>query len=326
MSTPKELPKEPYNKEHARKLFEKSISDAIKYLNSYFYKITNPVGSTLYWDYSQKELVMCDNKDVLNTFIPKVSKQKSEIKEDEKDNDNKKIEKIKINLVNHWDDNTPLYKKAVDVSKPIFFKQQKTPHINMFLGLNKNTDNKLSEMDKNVQDGVKFIWKHIKEVLCSDDETAYKYIHNWICNAVCMKRNETALYFRSNQGTGKSSITNFITKKVLSNKITHTTEDSNVLTKWNGTLEGKVMLVLEEFRSATKNEWALNSAALKTLITEPEITIKQKFIPEYNVRNHLNIIINTNKQAIKLEGTDRRYFAADVSDKRIGDTIFQSTS
>ena len=315
------LPKEPYNKEHARELFDTSIGQAFDYLNSYFYKITNPVG-VLYWNYSEQEFVYYKTEDVLKTFIPHASKQKTKIIEDENDKDVKKVEKIYVNLVKYWDDNTTLYTKTTDVSKPIFFTNRKTPHINMFLGLNKNTNKKLSEMDNSVQEGVKFIWKHVKEVLCNDDETSYKYVHNWICNAVCFKRNETALYFRSNQGTGKGSFTNFITKKVLSNKITHTTEDSNVLTKWNGVLEGKVMLVLEEMRSANKSEWALNSAALKTLITEPEITIKQKFIPEYNVKNHLNVIINTNKQAIKLEGADRRYFVADVSDKRIGDVSY----
>jgi len=79
------------------------------------------------------------------------------------------------------------------------------------------------------------------------------------------------------------------------------------------------MLVIEEMRSADKNEWALQSSALKTLITEPEITIREKHVQQQVVKNHLNIIINTNKNAIKLEGMDRRYLVADVSDIRIGD-------
>ena len=316
------LPQEPYKTEKATELFNKKDSDEVmKYLNSYFYKVMNPP-SILFWDYVSGDFATYKIDDVVKYLIPNMKKDIN-VKKVNPDNKNEyELIKMKVKLNDYWCENTPFYVRTVNVFRPIFFEYKQMKHINTFLGLNKNLNRTLKEMKQETQDGVKFIWNHIKQILCSNDEKAYEYVHNWICNAVCFKSNETALYFRSTQGTGKSSITNFITKKVLSDKIAYTTENSDVLTGWNSVLEGKVLLVIEEMKSANTNEWALYSAALKTLITEPEITIKEKYISNHNVKNYLNIIINTNKHAIKLEGTDRRYFVADVSDKRYGDTEY----
>ena len=105
-----ELPTEPYNKEHVRKLSITNVNKALEYLNRYFYKIINPVG-ILYWDYSMGRLVFYRSVDVLNEFIPHVSKQKTRIVKCDGDDDKKKAVHTKIHLPQYWSDHAPLYTK-----------------------------------------------------------------------------------------------------------------------------------------------------------------------------------------------------------------------
>ena len=310
------LPQEQYKMETARKLFYESIDKAYEYLNSYFKHIANPPG-IMYWNYVKGEMMMYKEEEALKTLFPNEQRTITKVKKDKDGNES--IEKFKIRLKEDWFNKSIIYERTTNIKEPILFEYKDTPHLNMFRGIDKNLDQKVSEMSENTREGIFHIWKHVKEVLCSDDEIAFKYVHNWICNAVCFKRNYAALYFRSNQGTGKNTFTDFLVNKVLSPNIAVSTEDPDVMGVYNSILEGKVLLVLEEMRSSDKYDWASHSGSLKTMITESRITIKEKYIKACPVENYLNIIINTNKNAIKLEGTDRRYFVANVSDKRMGD-------
>ena len=263
-----ERKKETDNIEKKIKKLSKECKEATKKLNdyicSYFYRINNPPGCFLYWNYNEKQFDLYDIKKSIETFIPK-------------------------DYIKEWME-SEIYTQSIKVNKPIFYKKNEEKFINTFLGMKHNTDKKLSEMDEYVQEGVKFIWNHSKENLCNNDEEQYSYFHDWICNTICCKRNHTAMYFVSKvEGTGKNTFTDFIREKVLGDKVSVFIDDPSVLTSWNIEFEGKVLIVFEEMQSADKNSWSLNTEKMKPLITDNKLTMKRKYYDDRKIDNNFNM-------------------------------------
>jgi len=48
-----------------------------------------------------------------------------------------------------------------------------------------------------IKEKVSYIWLHIRQVWCDNDETVGNYTCNWIIDLVCGKKNQTALYLWS---------------------------------------------------------------------------------------------------------------------------------
>jgi hypothetical protein len=302
------MPKESYNPEIVAEKYMQNVNDGFEYICKYFFKVLTPV-CVLFW--SQSKFIIMKPEDVIS-IIPDISN--SFIGEDGKE--------YKRCLRGRWINYLIYYNQVFDVEKPlIFHNEAKHEHyINMFIGSPHNLNKKFSEMSDTVQENIKIIWKHIREVYCNDDEKQYQYVHDWICNAVCFKRNKTSLYLNSIQGTGKSTITTFLINKVFGNNISVMLEDVNCLTSaFNGELMGMVFIVFEEFPCSSPNEWHMFSKKLKTLITEDTITIKKKYLDNFPYPNPLNVMAHTNEyNAIKTEQSERRHNMLDVSTKYVG--------
>jgi len=288
------LPSKPYSKTEANKLYAKSSNKGMKYINSYFYRINNPPGCFLYWNFNEKQFNMYDIKKSIETFIPK-------------------------DHIKQWME-SQVYTQSINIDKPIFFDRKGEKFLNTFLGMKHDTDKKLSEMDEYIQKGVKFIWKHCEENLCNNDKEQFSYFHDWTCNTVCGRRNCTALYNVSRaEGTGKNTFSDFLREKVFGNKVSVFIDDPSILTSWNEELEGKLFVVFEEMQSASKSAWSLNSEKMKPFVVDKDFTVKRRYHDNHKANINFNIVINANKKAIKVSSSDRRYFMIDISKKRVGD-------
>lgn len=192
--------------------------------------------------------------------------------------------------------------------------------LNIFGGF--KYDSKASELKEDMKEGVDMMLQFIKTVWCSGNEDSYTYIINWFANLCQGNKNNTILYLKSfTEGIGKSSVTSFLMKHVLGNKICIESNSDPLKTAYNEILSGKLLVVFEELECASTGEWNVMSTKLKRWTTSDEIVYTDKYIKGYTSNNINNYIICTNSDAIKTsEG--RRYYICDLDTKYKGNHTF----
>ena len=301
------LPTECYKPNEAKKLYESNRNKGLKYVLNYFYKTTNPVG-VMYYDVQMNDFKYYTLTDAIEAYIPNAIYFKDDKKH---------------SLIKEFKDYKDPYNLTVEIDKPMFFEIKGQKNLNTFIGLPK-LFNDIKEYDKftdKSKEGVEFILNHLKNVWCSHNEELFEYVKNWIINLITLHKNETALYLKSIQGTGKSSITDFLLDFLGSN-LSYFASSPEIVMKWNGPLKGKILLVLEEMPSSSISEWKAYNARLKSYITNPYLDTEDKYMPRSTVKNYLNLIINSNENAIKLDNSDRRYVCLDISNEMVGNTEY----
>ncbi|HMR31852.1 MAG TPA: DUF5906 domain-containing protein [Geminicoccaceae bacterium] len=162
---------------------------------------------------------------------------------------------------------------------------------------------------------------HIRSVLASDDEAWAEYILNWAAWAVQNpdKPAEAALVLRGDQGTGKGVFARGI-KRLFGQHGLQVTSPTLLTGKFNAHLRDCCLLFADE-ALVPGNISARNT--LKTLITEPELSIEPKGLNVMQVRNRLHIIMASNDDWVVPAGFDERRFAVfDVSNCRAQDVKY----
>lgn len=171
--------------------------------------------------------------------------------------------------------------------------------------------------------GIDLLWSHVNKILCSGNETVYTFVRKWFSHVATGKKMKIALFIKSLQGAGKGTFTEFFFKEVMGLNLVFMASDPNcVLGRFNGQLKGKLMLVLEEMRALSTNEWTAVNDKLKNLITDSTTNFEDKYSKAVTEENHLSLIIQSNNDCIKLPHDDRRYLVLDVSDEKIGDIAY----
>ncbi|GBC46746.1 highly derived D5-like helicase-primase [Rhizophagus irregularis DAOM 181602=DAOM 197198] len=127
------------------------------------------------------------------------------------------------------------------------------------------------------------------------------------------------LYLKSGQGWSKSIITDFIQRSVLGTQLVYKTSDSQtILGSFNGQLQGKVLLLLEEMPTE-KSQWNNLYRSLKDKVTGDIMEIHEKYKMPTHYKNFISTIVLTNENALRVENDDRRTVFLDVSPSRKGD-------
>jgi hypothetical protein len=215
----------------------------------------------------------------------------------------------------------PGYQLTIDPNKPKVYKEKDVRYLNLIydqLHLHKEKKS-LESYPKKVIQGVQNVWKHIKEAWCSGKRDQFEYIQKWIAHVVSGRKMRTCLYLTSVQGIGKSIIIKFLSEKVLGNELVFSTSDvSSLAGRFNASLVGRLLFVLEEAPCGSANEWKVLTDKLKNFITENMISVERKGKDPIKVKNTVSFIINTNNYAIRLTYDNRRYFQPDTSSKYKG--------
>ena len=93
------------------------------------------------------------------------------------------------------------------------------------------------------------------------------------------------------------------------------TRVEDVFVKFNGTIEGKVLVVCNEMQSM-ENARYINADAMKSIITEKTMMYEQKYISSRLGENVSNLMFLSNHELpIKIDDADRRYVCLKVSSK-----------
>ena len=163
-------------------------------------------------------------------------------------------------------------------------------------------------------------WKHVLEVVCSDNQEHYLYLRKWMA-CVIQKPSllSTAIVLRGLQGTGKNLFAQFFGDLFGIHFLTLTSLDQ-IVGRFNSHLQNAYLLF------ANEAIWGGNKkevGALKALITDPTIFIEAKGKDGYPIKNNRHLIICTNESwAAPIDLDDRRFFCLNVSDKHKGNLTY----
>jgi hypothetical protein len=169
--------------------------------------------------------------------------------------------------------------------------------------------------------GVELIKKYIKDVYTNNCDKSAEFQIKWYANMIKGNKNNSCLYYKSPQGTGKSSFQEFIRIYVVGEDLSLETGSAPLTSQFNSILGGKLYVCYEELENFGPSQWAGISSKLKRYITSSTILLEEKNKNSYKADNLNNSVINSNCDAVK-EDDGRRFFIADVSTRFIGNTEY----
>ena len=161
--------------------------------------------------------------------------------------------------------------------------------------------------------GCALIWAHIKNIICSGNEEMYVYHRAWIVSALNSERTNTCLYWKSGQGTGKSLVVNFLA--AIMGAAFQQLDASKLLGNDNSQMRGRTLVCVNEPDLQGESAWNVYSEIMKNQIDGESITLNQKYKTPESVPTLANWIITTNRNAIKMENSDRRYVCPDIAEE-----------
>lgn len=231
------------------------------------------------------------------------------------------IKKVYFNRLNenisrwYFKTNTKLYHVINDVNKPLLLDDS----INLCPGFKFKVPKKFNSFSKETREAVELFLSYMKEVLADNDDTSHIYIMKWTANMCRGNKNSTCLYFKSPEGCGKSTFTDFLIEFVLGPLITLVLNNADVLiTPNNSCLLGMLLVIFEELPTFNDAQWSVSSGKLKHMITGKTLPFRDLYIKQFISDNSNNYVLNTNVDALK-HSNGRRIYICKVSTKRQGD-------
>jgi hypothetical protein len=160
------------------------------------------------------------------------------------------------------------------------------------------------------------MYKHIKEVICNNDENLFNYLIKWLANLLQhpYKRANTAFILKGIQGTGKDTVFNWFGNNIIGNEY-YLNESSLELVfgRFNSSINNKILIVLNE--TSGKDTYERNEK-IKMSITREKNIIEYKGMTPYETNNNIAYVFLTNNEnPIKVPIDDRRYFCSETSNE-----------
>ncbi|GET50943.1 highly derived D5-like helicase-primase [Rhizophagus irregularis DAOM 181602=DAOM 197198] len=289
----------------------RDLNQAKDYLCSYFIPCSNPHGVFM-WRSEIKNLEHIPDKNISKLIRPitKVFYTQSE---------QGPSQKVEFNI-NKWFmiEYSTVCVATCDPQKSRIFKLGGQFYLNIFPGF-LHILRPISTFESTTHLAVKFIFSHIQDIWCSGDWNLTEYIIKWLAGMSSGRKMYSILYLKSGQGWGKSIITDFIQRNVLGTQLVYKTSDpQTILGSFNGQLQGKVLLLLEEMPTE-KSQWNNLYRSLKDKVTGDIMEIHEKYKTPTHYKNFISTIVLTNENALRVENDDRRTVFLDVSPSRKGD-------
>ena len=169
-------------------------------------------------------------------------------------------------------------------------------------------------------------FRHLKEVICSDDETIYQHILKWFSFQVQfpgVKPKLCPIFKSREQQVGKNLLLDFFGEKILGKALyLCTTSIDSVVGQFNSLARARKLIVLNEADQAGE-KWHSAAAQLKGVITDTMVTYNEKCKAQVHLSDYAAYAICTNKMMpAKIETGDSRFFVIDVSDKYKGNSRY----
>lgn len=196
-------------------------------------------------------------------------------------------------------------------------------NLNMFLGFNY-----LEGHIKVNESKFKYIYRHIKEVICNNEDKSFNYLLDWISYILQFptKRMGVAIVCKSVQGVGKNLFfENFIGNLIIGKNHGICISDTDqIVGKFNSILEKMIYTVVNELKA--DGDIIKMSNLLKSLITDSTQKIEKKGIDAIHINNYNNFIfLSNNHNVVNVEMYDRRYFCLSASSKYVNNKSYFNT-
>jgi hypothetical protein len=187
--------------------------------------------------------------------------------------------------------------------------QEVPPNIyNTFTGYKVLDENIKFDESLKVEDSL--IYKHLKTILCKNDDKTFEYITNVLSRILKQpsKLTMTAEIFKSIQGVGKDLFFNWFGRDIIGDKYyTLTQQQDKIFGRFNPILKNNILLVINE--TSGKDTYSI-SENIKAQITNEKNLVEHKGVDPIKITNCTHIIFLTNNDnAIKIETDDRRFAA-----------------
>ena len=159
---------------------------------------------------------------------------------------------------------------------------------------------------------------HMRGILCNGDEASYQYLLGWCARMVQKpdRQGEVAIVLRGEKGTGKGTLGNAL-GALFGGHYLYLSKSEQLTGRFNAHLRDSIFIFADEafFAGDRKHE-----GSLKSIITEPVITIESKFGAVVASPNYGHLLMATNNDwAIPASSDERRYAVLNVSSERLQD-------
>jgi phage/plasmid-associated DNA primase len=159
------------------------------------------------------------------------------------------------------------------------------------------------------------------DVLCRGNREHYDYLMKWMAFAVQHpdQKGQVAVVMRGNEGSGKGTLASAF-GKLFGQHYLQLSNSNSLTGRFNAELGETLFCFADEaFFAADRS----HENVLKALVTEPFIHLEAKFKNAGQGRNHLHIMMASNKDwVVPASFEARRFFVLDVPDDRIGDKAY----
>lgn len=159
------------------------------------------------------------------------------------------------------------------------------------------------------------------DVLCGGRQSEYQYLIKYLAHALqCpWEKPGVMVVLLGGQGIGKGTLAKIL-QKMWSATFLQTNRIKQVVGDFNGSLERAYIVFLDEALFVGDRN---SSDALKSLVTEPTISINEKHQPTRQIKSYHRFFSATNADHFKAtDRDDRRDFVLRVSEHRKGDHAF----
>ena len=161
------------------------------------------------------------------------------------------------------------------------------------------------------------------EVVANFDDKLYNYLLNYFAHLFQKPEIKTnvCLLIQGKQGTGKNTLVETLLKKLMGKRYVFDTADvEKVVGKFNSSIAGKLMIVLNEVSGRDTNTVV---DKIKDIITRTDVSIEHKGCDSFEVVDYCNYTFTTNNlKPIPITSDDRRFQVIECSDKHKGDYVY----
>jgi hypothetical protein len=155
---------------------------------------------------------------------------------------------------------------------------------------------------------------HIEEVICDSDSVRINYLMGWLARMVQRpaEQGEVAVVLKGGEGTGKGTLAKAL-MHLFGQHGMATSNAKHLVGNFNHHLRDCVFLFADEaFFAGDK----AHTGVLKSLITEPYLTIEPKYMNAVQSPNFLHVMMASNEEWVVPAAIDaRRFFVLEVSEK-----------
>jgi len=159
---------------------------------------------------------------------------------------------------------------------------------------------------------------HIFEIICGSCQDRFDYLMNWLARMAQhpAEQGEVAVVMRGGEGTGKGTLARAMTR-ILGQHGLAISNSKHLTGNFNAHLRDCVFLFADEAFYAGDPS---HVGVLKSIITEPYLTIEAKYQNAVQMPNFLHLMMASNEEWVVPAALDaRRFFVLEVSDTRAND-------